>query len=53
MALMLAVSIRPMLFHPPGTSDVPTLTVTIAHPNLSGHLTFDEQYKDTVRSTIT
>jgi hypothetical protein len=26
------------------TSDVPTPTVTIAHPNLSGHLTFDEQY---------
>jgi hypothetical protein len=28
----------------PRTSDVPTPTVTIAHPNLSGHLTFDEQY---------
>jgi hypothetical protein len=26
------------------TSDVTTPTVTIAHPNLSGHLTFDEQY---------
>jgi hypothetical protein len=26
------------------TSDVPTPTVTIAHPNLSGHLIFDEQY---------
>jgi hypothetical protein len=31
-------------FHPPArTSDVPTPTVTITHPNLSGHLTFDEQ----------
>jgi hypothetical protein len=29
------------------TSDVPTPTVTIAHPNLTGHLTFDEQYKRT------